>query len=128
MVVEIKRTYEQGCTIGTIIVGGRVFGFTMEPAWLGNMVNVSCIPEDTYICKRVDSPKHGETFEVMNVYGRTNILFHSLNIIEETGGCIGIGSEAGYIYEERAILESRKAFDKFMALMTGIDEFKLIIK
>ena len=40
---------------------------TLENPWLDNEPYVSCIPKGNYKCHRVDSPRYGDTFQVMNV-------------------------------------------------------------
>ena len=128
MIVDMVRVYEPGVTTGMLIVAGRVLGFTLERPWLGNKRNVSCIPEGVYTCRRYKSKKYGDTFEVMNVWGRDNILFHSLNFVHETEGCIGIGDKIGYIGQERAILDSKSAMGLFMDELKEVEEFKLRIR
>jgi len=128
MIVEINRTYEPEATIGTLIVGGEVLGFTLERCWLGNRKNISCISTGSYICKKHDSPTFGKVYKVCDVYQRSNILFHVGNVIEDTEGCILIGSSVGYIDDKRAVTGSRIAFDSFIRELDGVDEFKLIIK
>ena len=127
MIAELYRNYETDATIGTFVLGGRVLCFILELQYRGNRKNVSCIPPDTYICKRVESPRFGETFEVTDVYGRTHILFHVANTADELEGCLATGLSVGYINGKRAVIDSRKAFDLFMNDLIGIDEFKLII-
>lgn len=94
---------------------------------MDNQQNISCIPAGTYICKRVISPKFGETFEVTYVPGRSHILFHKGNLAEDTHGCIIVGEYFDPLYGEHAVLSSGKAFKEFFAILDGIDEFTLVI-
>ena len=128
MIVEIKRLYEPEATIGVISVGGLALGFTLERPWYGNRKNVSCIPADEYICKKHDSATFGTVYKVCDVFGRSNILFHKGNVIDDTEGCILIGKSVGYLGNKRAILSSSVAFNEFMSQLEFVDEFKLIIK
>ena len=82
--LTIKRleTGNQG-TFGVLINGGIPFGLTLERQWLNNQSNISCIPEGGYLCKRVKSPKFGNTFEVTDVTGRSHILFHKGNLDDD---------------------------------------------
>lgn len=48
----------------------------------------SCIPEGVYLCKRYSSPKYPSTWEVIGVSGRSKILFHPANTVDELLGCI----------------------------------------
>ena len=74
----LKRVeHSDKCTRGVLIHEDEIIALTLENPWRDNTPNISCIPIGTYLCKRVDSPKFGDTFEVSDVSGRTHILFHS---------------------------------------------------
>ena len=108
---------------------------TVEEEWQNNLPFISCIPAASYLCKRVDSPKFGDTFEITNVPGRTLVLFHALNTEEGTQGCVGVTTRLGVMRVKDedtrlkvwklAGLSSRVAFKAWMASMEGIDEFTL---
>ena len=115
-------------TIGVLKLDKRVFCMTLEPADRLNKPNISSIPTGQYICVRDNSPRFGETFLVLDVPDRSNILFHPLNIVEETEGCIGLGQYVDKLRGRRAILNSGKTFKRFMQEMTGEDRFHLTIK
>lgn len=118
---------EQG-TIGILKIDKEVFCYTLEPADMLNKANVSCIPVQQYICQRVQSPKFGETFEITNVPGRSHVLFHSGNTVGDTLGCVILGSTVGKLKGQRAVLNSGKTFEQFMAIMINESVFHLTIK
>lgn len=128
-IVELIRLEEseQG-TIGVLKIDKEVFCYTLEPADMLNKANVSCIPVQQYICEWTQSPKFGETFEVTNVPGRSHVLFHKGNTINDTLGCIILGSTVGKLKGQRAILNSGKTFEQFMAIMAKPPVFHLTIK
>jgi hypothetical protein len=112
---------------------GRLY--TVEDDWLDNKPRISCIPVGNYKLHRTIFHKHGyETFEVMNVPGRSRILIHPANTEEDIEGCIGVGMRMGKLWIEKdedtkkynvlktAVVESKKAFNLFMESMTGFDE------
>jgi len=99
--LELRRISTGGRTFGVLKFDNTPFAVTLELDDLENRPNISCIPAGEYICKRVNSPKFGDTFEVANVPGRTHILF--------------------------AILDSKHGYNELMALMSHDDEFRLII-
>ena len=74
----IKRvSHLEHATFGVLLDDHMVpFAATLEEAWVRNTPNISCIPPGMYTCRRVDSPKFGDTFEVADVPGRSHILFH----------------------------------------------------
>lgn len=101
--------------------------YTVERQWDGNKTGVSCIPEGTYRCARVNSPKFGNVFEVTEVPGRTHILFHKANVARDVEGCIGVGEKLGVVGMEWAVTGSRIAFDRMMIALEFVSEFTLTI-
>lgn len=126
-------------TFGTLTFPKGQMLYTVEDDWKDNEPNISCIPVGHYRIHRTIYHKHGyETFEVMNVPRRSRILIHPANTEEDVQGCIGVGMRIGKLWishdedtgeshYKRAVLESRKAFDQFMDIMSGIDEADLHI-
>lgn len=126
-------------TFGVVTLDGRAFCVDMEPPDRGNAQNVSCIPAGTYTCKRVKSPlieritggKWKETFMIMNVLGRTSVLFHSGTFVENTRGCVLLASSFAKLQGRRAIINNPntgKTFDDFMTIMRNVDEFELTVR
>lgn len=112
---------------------------TVEEEDLNNAPNISCIPVGAYVCKRTWYNKGGyESFEITNVEGRSNILFHVLNTEEGTEGCVGVASHLGVMrvrdedsHEmtyKLAGRSSRNAFNAFMRKWEGVDEFLLVVR
>lgn len=126
--LHIKRvaTGSQG-TFGALIYNGIPFALTLEREWLDNHRGVSCIPEGAYICKRVKSPKFGDTFEVTDVKGRSHILFHKGNLADDSHGCILVGEKFGNLGSNSGILESGAGYGEFMNLLAGEQSFSLTI-
>lgn len=116
--------------MGVMIKGSSYVPFctTLELPWRNNTTFLSCIPSGIYVCEKVISPTKGETFEITNVFNRSEILFHKGNIDDNTKGCILIGEGFGYIYDEPAVTRSKLAFDRFMEMMKDISEFRLDLR
>jgi len=127
-IVEIIRLegLERGI-IDVIKIDKEVFCFSLEPADLLNKPNESCIPTGQYFCTRMVSPKFGETFEVVGVPDRKNILFHKGNTKTDTMGCIILGQTVDKLKGQRAVLNSGITFEKFMQIMTDEQVFHLTI-
>ncbi len=123
--IRIERSKDG--VFGVLTLNGQLVCWTLERPWLNNAPNVSCIPPDIYVCNRIDSPKFKETFEVFNVPGRSHILFHIGNTIDDSLGCILPGSEIGEVKGKRGVLESGKAFFALMTALEGVDMFPLQI-
>ena len=94
---------------------------TLENPWLNNEPYISCIPSAIYECQRINSPRFGNTFEVIDVPERTHILFHWGNYEKDTLGCILLGLSRA----PGMITSSRKAFGEFMKYTSHVDEFIL---
>lgn len=117
-------TSAEGGTFGVLIVKHIPFAITLEDSWINNKKEISCIPNGSYLCKRTNSPKFGETFMVQDVPNRTHILFHKGNTMEDTQGCILIGET----FENEQIMYSGKGFSEFMQLLNGHEDFALVIE
>jgi len=115
-------------TFGVLIDGDTPFAVTLEREWQGNRAEVSCIPAGVYACKRVASPRFGDTFEVTGVPGRSHILFHSGNTEDDSKGCILVAEQFGNINGKTAVQVSREGFAEFLARLMGVDEFVVEIK
>ena len=105
-----------------LVEGDKHFGKLED-----NKKEISCIPIGNYKCKRVNSPRFGNTFEITNVANRTNILFHKGNTHIDTLGCVLLGSDIGYLKTNRAVLASKNAFNLFLEALEGLNEFDLSI-
>ena len=125
-VIRIENSY--GETLGVLTENGELRCVTLELPDRNNSVSISRIPEGVYACKRVISLKFGDTFQVMDVPGRTNILFHAGNTSKDTHGCILLGNHYGGEVGERAILNSLIAFTNFKRRHSKIDQFTLTIR
>ena len=94
-------------TFGVLRINKQAFCVTLES-------QNKAIPTGQYICKPIESPKFGGTFQVQDVPGRSNILFHPGNTVEDTAGCVLIGESFGKLRSDRAILNSGKTFKAFL--------------
>ena len=106
---------------------GVPFAVTLELPWRNNAKRKSCIPDGEYICKRVKSPKFGDTFQIMNVPKRSHILFHKGNRVRDLLGCVAVGEQFDHLNGELAILSSKHGYNEFMDLVSGVNEFELDI-
>lgn len=118
-------------TLGIITEDGKEICQTLEKPWVDVELdgisdkNVSCINADTYICKRVHSPKFGEVFEITNVPNRDHILIHNANFLRELLGCVAVGLQSGEANGEYCVYKSKMALEHFMKNLEGVNEFYL---
>ncbi len=125
-VVRVEESFDHG-TFGYMKIQKKVFCVTLEPADLLNRQNVSSIPAQQYICKRIISPKYKLCFEITNVPGRSHVLIHPGNIDDHTEGCIIVGQYWGKLGENRSVNNSGNTYKRFMERMRGYDLFHLTV-
>ncbi len=122
MILDLLRVGQsRRGTFGVLRHGQVPFVLTLEEPC------VSCIPAGRYRCRRVRSPKFGVTFEVCDVPGRSHILFHSGNTIEDTEGCILVGEEFSGTWDAPMLVSSRRGFLELLSYLEGIPEFDVNI-
>jgi Family of unknown function (DUF5675) len=92
------------------------------------------VPEGVYKCQRgthqlhPDKPKF-ETFQITNVPGHWGVLFHQGNYNKDSEGCVLLGTGLGWTAQKQKMITGSKiAFDKFMKLFAGVDDFTLEVK
>lgn len=125
----VRVGYTEKGTFGVLLYGEYPFAVTVERPWKENSRRISCIPEGIYVCKRVLSPKFGDTFEVTNVKDRSHILFHKGNLSDDSEGCIIVGEQFHFWSDGRpAIVSSKEGFEEFAYLTRHVNEFLLDIK
>lgn len=102
---------------------------TLEPTWKDNQKEISCIPAGTYQVRKHNSPKYGKCYKVLNVTGRTEILFHWGNYYTNTEGCILVGE---YFTDSNHdgltdISKSKLTFEKMMMYLPEEFTLKIIV-
>jgi Family of unknown function (DUF5675) len=105
---------------------------TLEHAYLGIMKGFSPkLPAGTYTCrlgphKLEKMTTYFNTYEITNVPGHTNILFHVGNYNSDSEGCVLVGT---VLFPDETsptmIKQSSIAFTKLIALQDGADTFTL---
>jgi len=135
-IVTIYR--EESTDEGTygILEGEGIRLQTLELPWRNNQRQISCIPEGQYPCRVTRSEKFKQNlYELFGVTGRGNVRIHSGNHAGDTAkgfysdvqGCILLGMERKPFKGQKAVVQSRDAVKKFMAVMEG-REFILHVK
>lgn len=110
---------------GTLLVQGIPILATLERTYEVDGAQITKIPPGIYHCTRTWFVKGGyETFEI-GVPGHSRILFHVGNTEEDSDGCVLVAMEFGDLGVVHGIIDSRKGFEKFMALTEGRGDFDL---
>jgi len=106
-------------TFGVLKVNKEIFCMTLEPPDRENAPQIASIPAQQYLCKPHQSQRFGWTYQVMDVPGRSAILFHAGNVVADTSGCLLLGQYKDKLAGDRAVLNSGATFRAFMARMAG---------
>lgn len=118
-------------TFGELMVKDHPpFALTLEPPDKNNAPNISCIPAGDYLCYPVNSPRFGKTWEVVDVPGRTHILFHAGNTAapdkSDTLGCVMVAKKHHTFNGIPGIL-NKKGLAEFKEIVEGEEVVKLSI-
>lgn len=92
--------------------------------------NVSCIPAGTFAAHRRlgSTSKRGyDVFELEGVPGRSVIQIHIGNHVDQSEGCILLGSNFGPFAGKPGLLGSAAAFRSFMHRLVGVDRITLTV-
>lgn len=106
--------------LGVLVIDEFIQCFTIER-------DDTFLKRGQYDCQRFHGAKYADTFEIY-VPGHTAVLFHPGNTEDDSKGCVLVGQKVGYVSGKRAVLESRIAFEQFMARMGNDLCFKLFIE
>jgi hypothetical protein len=132
-IVRVTKSELTAPQVGFMLFDGYPELITFELPDLDNKKSKSCIPEGEYSCERVlgvttlGGMYIPETFRVLDVPGRSGILFHIGNSVKDSSGCILLGLKLGGQGPLPGISESKIGFNKFLALTKHTDRFLLTI-
>jgi hypothetical protein len=142
MKLTITRTQETAnCTFGVFDLDGLPLGVTLEPPWLNNQRDISCIPCGTYKGKKHSGTEFSDVWEICDVPGRDEILIHNGNFRRDTKGCPLVGRSRGIISKEitkpdgakeviteKGVINSRDALKDLMDRTRHETELEIEIK
>ena len=131
MKLVLKRLYvkEYGAFGQIIDELSNVVCVTLEHAYLqADNSYLPKLPAGEYTCKRgqhrlASMTQDFTTFEIENVPGHTDILFHWGNTNSDSAGCVLVGK---HIWGDM-ISNSRVTFSSFMEMLDGVDSFDLVV-
>ncbi|WP_139959161.1 DUF5675 family protein [Flavicella sediminum] len=119
---------------GEVQTIGKLFGLgtakqiifecdTLELPWKDNRQNVSCIEPKVYWVEKRWSEAHKWHIHILDVTGRTWILIHPANFVEELRGCIAPG-KIDYLNTDDRI-DVKKSRDTLDALLEMLPDRKV---
>jgi hypothetical protein len=121
-IVRLEQSIEGA--LGAMVLYGHYFCSVLMPD--NNDPKRFQIPAGIYKCRRYHGTKWTDTFEII-VPGHTALLFHSGNTETESLGCILLGQYPDKLKGQRAVLNSGATFEKFMNLLSNVQEFEVEI-
>lgn len=123
-------------TFGAIVFDSGFALHALELPWEQNEPSISCIPCGMYMVEIGDSPRFGSSYHVLDVPGRTHIIFHKGNwagrksmmpeLHSNVEGCILLGLDRGSISGQMAVKSSSKACDEMYTKLKG-DPFEMLV-
>ena len=104
---KLIRINDNGVRCLGVLVWGQFKLYTVERPWLDNKPFESCIPTGTYDLEWITRPSGKPAIQVMDVPGRTHILLHPGNDVQDVVGCIA----PGMLPYQDGVYQSRKAME-----------------
>lgn len=132
----LKRTYFKDATTGILYMEDKdnPVWYTIERPWLGNEVKKSCIPEGNYRVVPHNGTEFKDVWTIKDVPGRSAILFHVGNWVDNSTGCILPGLTSCYMRNpksqllEKAVSNSSQAIIQMKKEIGYPSDFELTIK
>lgn len=134
----VRFAYSPIGVFGMLSIDGQQFScFTVERPWVDanrdgiSDRSVSCIPEGTYPLVPVRDEDTSVTTAGLGAYvvdkvpGRSGIMIHIANTMDDLEGCIGLGNVLGATktlkspFPRWSVLNSSTTYKVFMAIMKG---------
>ena len=116
--MQLYRVFKSAIALGVLRDdAGRIFWTTFEDR---------PIPAGRYIVRLMPAaanPKHGECWEIQNVPGRSDILFHVGNDASDSDGCVLVGQ--GFAADAAAITNSVAGYKRFRKFLSARTQFNL---
>lgn len=97
-------------TFGDFVSDSGFHCYIVEKPWADNKQDESCIPSGSYKCEVKESPKFGaKVYHVLDVPGRTGVLFHAANWARQLLGCLAPGRAIGDVLGLKGVMSSKDA-------------------
>lgn len=133
MVLQVKRIKNTEDGIFGVLYMPGFCCYTLELPYKDNEPWVSSIPTGLYSLSHYNSEAHPDTFKLKElgeaeVNGRTDILIHIGNTIDDSSGCILVGYWYDRLDGKRAVLNSAAAMNDLRALLKGKDNISICIE
>lgn len=106
--------------------------WTLERPWMDNKRKVSCIPSGEYQYNMLNSTPsfHYTVLHVLDVPGRSGILFHRGNYRDDSSGCVLVGDGFAHINGDYFLdlTNSRKTMSEFTRTLSDLGKQQGMVK
>lgn len=126
MIKIVRVLHSDNGTFGVFLDGDTPLCLTCEDPWKDNHPMVSCIPEGKYKFTKYSSPRFNDVWILENVPGRSMILIHSGNTIDDTHGCILVGERFGSLGTLPAVLQSKEALQMLRSKLPDEGDIEIV--
>lgn len=145
----VRFAYLPDVTLGILRIGDLRL-CTLEEPWRpdpdgpGGQQGVSCVPDGGYSLYAHNGTRFKDVFGLRNAalgvyrqpqdipagqkYGRSAVLIHAGNSVDDIEGCMLVGMRHAILDGRHVVLESRKALERFKALVPSSTEHNLFIR
>ena len=106
-----RQHMDKNCTSGQLTLNGKVLGYTLERPPEGNIPLISSVPAGSYHAFVRTETKDRWRIELTGVPKRGNVQIHVGNTLDDTVGCVLLGTDLGA--DMCTLRNSKAAFDKF---------------
>lgn len=105
-------------THGILLFEGKIVAYTLEEPWNNNQEFISCIPPGIYKLVRHGWEPNATTrkkrvWRLEKVPGRSGVLIHEANTLNDISGCIGVGAGFG----PHGLKDSQKTLDELRKIL-----------
>lgn len=148
IITLVRHGYLHDCTVGWLHAGSLRLAtielpYRPDPRGPGGQRRISCVPDGSYRLIPHRSAKFGDVWALTNpalgvwyqpgdiprgqAWGRSAILIHSANVVDDVEGCIAVGTRHGMLGGQEAVLNSRLAIGDLRSVL-GRGEHKIVIQ
>lgn len=113
-------------TFGVLTYNGEPLCVTCEDPWNDNKTSISCIPVGDYSVEKFNGNRFKDVWEIKNVPGRSVILIHGGNTIDDTHGCVLVGRSFSKLGNLPSVMQSQDCLTELRSKLP--DKFKLTVR
>lgn len=127
MKLTLRRVAQSSAgTFGVLLQNKTPLCLTCEDPWNDNKTGISCVPAGNYKCVPHMGEKYKNVWRLEDVPGRSAILIHAGNTLEDTRGCILVGRSFAMFGNTPGVTNSKDALTYLQAKLPPHFELEII--